>query len=99
LFLTLFFALVLVPVEFVLYIAKQISLGIRLFNDLMDGHTLLRVIIEFSWNMLLLEGFILFGLIIHMVTLVVLFGLELGVALIQTYVFVILTCIYIQDGS
>jgi F-type H+-transporting ATPase subunit a len=65
----------------------------------MAGHTLLKVIIGFSWSMLLLESFTSFGLIVPMVTLVVLFGLELGVALIQTYVFVILTCIYIQDGS
>jgi F-type H+-transporting ATPase subunit a len=94
-----FLALVLVPIEFVSYIAKPISLGVRLFINLMAGHTLLKVIVGFSWSMLLLENFISFGLIIPMVTLVVLFGLEFGVALIQTYVFVILTCIYIQDGS
>nr|YP_009485449.1 ATPase subunit 6 [Halamphora coffeaeformis]AVR57513.1 ATPase subunit 6 [Halamphora coffeaeformis] len=94
-----FLALVLVPIEFVSYIAKPISLGVRLFINLMAGHTLLKVIIGFSWSMLLLENFTSFGLVIPMITLVVLFGLELGVALIQTYVFVILTCIYIQDGS
>ena len=94
-----FLALVLVPIEFVSYIAKPISLGVRLFINLMAGHTLLKVIIGFSWSMLLLENFTSLGLIVPMVTLVVLFGLELGVALIQTYVFVILTCIYIQDGS
>ena len=94
-----FLALVLVPIEFVSYIAKPISLGVRLFINLMAGHTLLKVIIGFSWNMLLLENFTSFGLTIPMITLVILFGLELGVALIQTYVFVILTCIYIQDGS
>jgi F0F1-type ATP synthase membrane subunit a len=49
--------------------------------------------------MLLVESLTSFGLIIPMVILVVLFGLELGVALIQTYVFIVLTCIYIQDGS
>jgi ATP synthase subunit 6 len=94
-----FLALVLVPIEFVSYIAKPISLGVRLFINLMAGHTLLKVIIGFAWSMLLLENFTSFGLAIPMITLVVLFGLELGVALIQTYVFVILTCIYIQDGS
>jgi ATP synthase subunit 6 len=94
-----FLALVLVPIEFVSYIAKPISLGVRLFINLMAGHTLLKVIIGFAWSMLLLENFTSFGLVIPMITLVVLFGLELGVALIQTYVFVILTCIYIQDGS
>ena len=65
----------------------------------MAGHTLLKVIVGFSWSMLLLENFTSFGLILPLITLVVLFGLELGVALIQTYVFIVLTCIYIQDGS
>lgn len=94
-----FLALILVPIEFISYIARPISLGMRLFINLMAGHSLLKVIIGFAWSMLLLENLTSFGLIIPMVIVVVLFGLELGVALIQTYVFVILTCIYIQDGS
>lgn len=94
-----FLALLLVPIEFISYLAKPISLGMRLFINLMAGHTLLKVIVGFSWSMLLLENFISFGLFLPLITLVVLFGLELGVALIQTYVFVVLTCIYIQDGS
>jgi F0F1-type ATP synthase membrane subunit a len=65
----------------------------------MAGHTLLKVILGFSWSMLLLENFTSLGLIIPSITLVILFGLELGVALIQTYVFITLSCIYIQDGS
>ena len=96
---TFFLALLLVPIEFVSYIAKPISLGVRLFINLMAGHTLLKVIIGFSWSMLLLENLTSLGLIAPMLTLVVLFGLELGVALIQTYVFIVLTCIYIQDAS
>jgi len=92
-------ALLLVPIEFISYIAKPISLGVRLFINLMAGHSLLKVIIGFSWSMLLLENFTSIGLILPMIILVILFGLELGVALIQTYVFIILTCIYIQDGS
>ena len=94
-----FLALLLVPIEFISYIAKPISLGVRLFINLMAGHSLLKVIIGFSWSMLLLENFTSIGLLIPMIILVILFGLELGVALIQTYVFIILTCIYIQDGS
>nr|AVR57501.1 ATPase subunit 6 [Entomoneis sp.] len=94
-----FLALVLVPIEFVSYVAKPVSLGVRLFINLMAGHTLLKVIAGFSWSMLALENYISFGSILPMATLVVLFGLELGVALIQTYVFIILICIYIQDGS
>jgi ATP synthase subunit 6 len=94
-----FLALVLVPIEFVSYFAKPVSLGVRLFINLMAGHTLLKVIAGFSWNLLLLENFTSIFLVIPIVTLIILFGLELGVALIQAYVFIILTCIYIQDGS
>ena len=96
---TFFLALLLVPIEFISYIAKPISLGIRLFINLMAGHSLLKVIVGFSWSMLLLENLSSVGLILPMIVLTILFGLELGVALIQTYVFIILTCIYIQDGS
>ena len=94
-----FLALILVPLEFISHLIKPISLGARLFINLMAGHTLLKVILGFSWSMLLLENATSLGLIIPSVTLVILFGLELGVALIQTYVFITLSCIYIQDGS
>jgi len=96
---TFFLALLLVPIEFISYIAKPISLGVRLFINLMAGHSLLKVVISFSWSILLLENFISVGLFLPMIVLVILFILELGVALIQTYVFIILTCIYIQDAS
>jgi len=96
---TFLLALLLVPIEFISYIAKPISLGVRLFINLMAGHSLLKVIIGFSWSMLLLENFSSIGLLLPMIILIILFGLELGVALIQTYVFIILTAIYIQDGS
>lgn len=94
-----FLALILVPLEFISHLIKPISLGARLFINLMAGHTLLKVILGFSWSMLLLENFTSLGLILPSITLVILFGLELGVALIQTYVFITLSCIYIQDGS
>lgn len=94
-----FLALILVPLEFISYLIKPISLGARLFINLMAGHALLKVILGFAWSMLLLENLTSLGLILPLVTLIILFGLELGVALIQTYVFITLSCIYIQDGS
>ena len=91
-------ALILVPIEFVSYIAKPISLGVRLFINLMAGHTLLKVIVGFSWSMLLLEDVISLIHIVPLIILVILMGLELGVALIQAYVFTVLTCIYLNDS-
>jgi len=91
-------ALLLVPIEFVSYIFKPISLGVRLFANLMAGHTLLKVIVGFAWSMLLLEDLLSIGHLIPLLVLVLLMGLELGVAVIQTYVFTILTCIYLNDS-
>jgi F-type H+-transporting ATPase subunit a len=48
--------------------------------------------------MLLLEDFLAVFHIIPLLILVLLMGLELGVALIQAYVFVFLTCIYLNDA-
>lgn len=93
-----FLALILVPIEFVSYIAKPISLGVRLFINLMAGHTLLKVIVGFSWSILLLENTTSFIQVMPLLILVVLMGLELGVALIQAYVFIVLTCIYLNDS-
>jgi ATP synthase subunit 6 len=96
---SLILALVLVPIEFVSYIAKPISLGVRLFINLMAGHTLLKVILGFSWSLILVDSFFYFILhLIPLCLLVILMGLELGVALIQAYVFTILTCIYLNDS-
>ena len=91
-------ALLLVPIEFISYLAKPISLGVRLFINLMAGHTLLKVILGFAWSILFLANFFLLFHVIPLIILVILMFLELAVAFIQAYVFVILVCIYLNDG-
>lgn len=90
-----FLAVILVPLEFISYLIKPISLGARLFINLMSGHTLLKVILYFVWNLVLIDNFIL--ALLPFLVLFGLFGLELAVAVIQAYVFIVLCCIYIQD--
>jgi ATP synthase subunit 6 len=92
-----YLALMLVPIELVSFISKPVSLGVRLFINLMAGHTLLKVIVGFSWSMLLIENLTAIMFIIPLLVLVLLMGLELAVALIQAYVFATLTCIYLQE--
>ena len=94
-----FLALLLVPIELISYIAKPISLGVRLFINLMAGHSLLKVIVGFSWNMLLVENLKAIVFIVPLLILVLLMGLELGVAVIQAYVFITLTAIYLNDSE
>jgi ATP synthase subunit 6 len=94
-----FLALLLVPIELVSFISKPISLGVRLFINLMAGHTLIKVILTFSWNLIYIESFKFFLLFIPVAVLILLIGLETGVAFIQAYVFVNLTCIYIGESE
>jgi ATP synthase subunit 6 len=91
-------ALLLVPIELVSYIFRPISLSVRLFANMMAGHTLLKVIAGFAWTMMLAGGGLLVAHTIPLAILVVLMLLELGVAAIQAYVFTILTCIYLNDA-
>jgi len=64
----------------------------------MAGHCLLKVIVGFSWVMLSLEDILPIFHLLPLIILVLLIALELGVALIQAYVFTVLTCIYLSDS-
>ena len=89
---------ILVPIEFISYFFRVISLPVRLFANMMAGHTLLKVIAGFAWSMLTIPGLLSLAHFIPLIIIVILIGLELGVAFIQAYVFTILTCIYINDA-
>ena len=91
-------AFLLVPIEIVSYVFKPLSLAVRLFANMMAGHTLLKVIAGFAWAMMGSGGLLLIAHLLPLGVLVILFGLELAVALIQAYVFTILSCIYINDA-
>ena len=69
--------LLLVPIDLISYIFKLTSLGVRLFANLMAGHTLLKVIVGFAWSMLLLEDFLLVLHVVPLLVLVLLIRLEL----------------------
>lgn len=91
-------ALLLVPIELVSFLFRPISLSVRLFANMMAGHALLKVIISFAWTMTFLSGGVALVHIFPLIIIVLLMFLEFGVALIQAYVFTILTCIYINDA-
>jgi len=91
-------AFLLVPVEFFLYLFRPLSLAIRLFTNLMAGHTLLKIFAGFAWSLMSFNGLLFFSHYIPLLSLLPLFGLELAVALIQAFVFSLLTCIYLNDA-
>jgi len=91
-------AFLLVPVELISYIFKPLSLAIRLFCNMMAGYTLLKVFAGFAWSLSGTTGVLFLMHYVPLLILIPLFGLELGVALIQAFVFSLLTCIYLNDA-
>jgi ATP synthase subunit 6 len=88
----------LVVIETVSYIVKPISLSVRLFANMMAGHTLLKIIAGFGWSMFTFGGIFYFLGFIPMLILVLLVGLEFAIAGIQAYVFTLLVCSYLKDA-
>ncbi|HXV73508.1 MAG TPA: F0F1 ATP synthase subunit A [Sphingomonadales bacterium] len=84
-------ALVLIPIELLSYMVRPVSLSVRLFANMMAGHTMLKVIAGF---VVLLGGWGIFPLL----GIVALTGLEVLIAVLQAYVFALLTCIYLNDA-
>lgn len=95
---TIALAFILIPIEIVSYFFRVISLPVRLFANMMAGHTLLKVIAGFAWAMMSAGGVMFILHYVPILLLNILIGLEFGVALIQAYVFTILTCMYLNDA-
>lgn len=86
---------ILVVVEIISYTSRALSLSIRLFANLMSGHTLLHILAFFSsklFKVKYLIGLLSFLLILAIVVL------EFCIAILQAYVFTILICIYLNDS-
>jgi F-type H+-transporting ATPase subunit a len=88
----------LVVLELVSYIFRAISLGVRLFANIMAGHTLVKILSGFAYTMLSVGGLMTVLSFIPFTIVFALTGLEIGVACLQAYVFTILTCIYLNDA-
>ena len=86
----IFMAPILIPIEIVSYLSRPVSLSIRLFANMMAGHVMLQLFAGFTIAL----G--LFG-ILPLTFVVLLTGFEILVALLQAYVFALLTSIYLKD--
>ena len=82
----------LVPIEVISYLSRPISLSVRLFANMLAGHTLIKVIAGFIPALGVIFG------VLPLALVVALTGLEILIAFLQAYVFAILTCLYINDA-
>jgi len=90
-----FLLVFVVMIEVLSHLIKPLSLGVRLFANLMSGHSLLNILSSFSLK--LTKFHLLFGLVPFFVVFLVSF-LEIGIAFLQAYVFVVLLCIYMNES-
>jgi len=88
----------LVLIELISYLARAVSLGVRLFANITAGHTLLKILSTYLFK--LFTG----NLLVQILTLIpfaiflALVGLEIAVSLIQAFVFTLLVCSYLRDA-
>ena len=88
----------LVFIEFISYLSRNVSLGLRLAANILSGHMLLNILAGFTYN-IMTSGFIFFFLgLVPLAFIIAFSGLELAIAFIQAQVFVVLSCSYIKDG-
>ena len=82
----------IIVIEIISYLSRPISLSVRLFANMMAGHTMLKVFGGFVISLGLLGGWLPLSFSVALT------GLEILVAFLQAYVFAILTCIYLNDA-
>jgi len=82
----------IIVIEIISYLSRPVSLSVRLFANMMAGHTMLKVFGGFVISLGLLGGWLPLGFSVALT------GLEMLVAFLQAYVFAILTCIYLNDA-
>jgi F-type H+-transporting ATPase subunit a len=88
----LFLAPILIPIELISYLSRPISLSVRLFANIMAGHIVLKIFAGFIISLGIVGGVIPLGMT------VLLTFFEVFVALVQAYIFAILTCVYLNDA-
>ena len=88
----------LVLIELLSYSARAFSLGIRLFSNMVAGHTLMKILATFLYQMFSSTLIVFVLTLVPFAIFLAIMGLELAVSVIQAYVFTILTCSYIRDA-
>ena len=90
--------LLLVPIEIISFLTRLVSLSVRLFANMLAGHTMLAVFASFVIGLGAAGGILSLLSITPMFMIIFIGALEMLVAFLQAYVFAILTCIYLNEA-
>lgn len=88
----------LVLIEFISYLARNVSLGLRLAANILSGHMLLNILSGFTYNIMTTSPLFFFVGLLPLTFIIAFAGLEFAIAFIQAQVFVVLSSSYIKDG-
>jgi F-type H+-transporting ATPase subunit a len=88
----------LVIIELISYLARALSLGLRLSANMIAGHSLLKIFSGFTWSTINMGPVMILISLLPLSFLTLLYSLELAIAFLQAYVFTILLCSYIKDA-
>jgi F-type H+-transporting ATPase subunit a len=90
--------ILLIPIEVISFLTRPISLSVRLFANMLAGHTMLAVFAGFVVSLGAAGGLFMGVALAPLLLIVAIMLLELLVAFLQAYVFAILTCIYLNEA-
>lgn len=94
----LWLAPLIIPIELLSYLSRPVSLSVRLFANMLAGHTMLKLFGLFSGMLISGMAVLKIGAVLPLFMIVFVTGLEFLVAALQAYVFAVLTSIYLRDA-
>ncbi len=90
--------ILVIPIEIISFLSRPFSLSLRLFANMLAGHIALKVFAGFIISLGSLGALGLLGALLPFVMVIALTALEFLVSFLQAYVFLMLTCIYLNDA-
>jgi ATP synthase subunit 6 len=88
----------LTSIEIVSYLSHSVSLSVRLFANMLSGHAILKILSGFVASMSAAGGVFSVLALAPFTVVFALTGMECCIAILQAYVFTVLTCIYLKDA-
>ncbi|NBX86676.1 MAG: F0F1 ATP synthase subunit A [Proteobacteria bacterium] len=85
----------IIPLEVISFLARPLTLAVRLCANMVAGHVLLKIFASFC---VMLLGVFSLAAVLPLVLLIAISALEVFVALLQAYIFTVLTCVYLNDA-
>lgn len=91
----IYLAPLIIPLELISFFARPLTLAVRLAANMIAGHVLMKVFATFA---VMLAGIFLASAALPTAFLIALTGLEMFIAVLQAYIFTVLTCVYLNDA-